>query len=154
MVLAVSAAAAAGVSLATVARRPVAPAVHGEQLSASPDQVAVVDAGTLRFGDRIVRLQGVDPPSHGTPCSGEDCGAAAANALAAMVRDVPVVCRIVGADGIGRPFGLCQAGATELNLAVVAAGWARAQGDAPDFRAAELTARMHRSGVWARNPSW
>ena len=154
MVLAVGAATAGGLALGTVARRPTAPPPPAEQLSASPDQIAVVDAGTLRFGDRVVRLQGVEPPSHSTECSGEDCGAAAANALAAMIREAPVVCRIVGADGVGRPYGLCQAGATELNVAVIAAGWARAQGVAPELKAAELAARTERRGVWARSPEW
>ena len=153
LLLAIGVAAAAGVALATVARRPAAPAPPGEELGAPPEQIAVVDAGTLRFGDRVVRLQAVDPPSHSTKCSGEDCGAAAANALAAMVRDAPVLCRLVGADGFGRAYGVCRSGETKLNVAIVAAGWARASGDAPDLKAAELAARADRRGVWARNLS-
>jgi endonuclease YncB( thermonuclease family) len=154
VVLAVGAVAAAGASLATLARRPAVPPAPGEQLSASPDQISVVDAGTLRLGDRIVRLKGVEPPSHSTACSDQDCGAAAANALSAMMRETAVVCRLSGADGSGRAYAVCQAGPTELNLAVVAAGWARAGGDAPDLKAAEQAARNDRRGVWAHNPRW
>lgn len=154
VLLGVSLAAAAGVSLATLPRRSAAPATAGEQLSAEPEQVAVIDAGTLRLGDRVVRLRGVEPPLHSTPCSDEDCGAAAANALAAMVRDAPVVCRVVGTDRSGRPYGVCQADGTELSQAVVAAGWARAQDDTPGLRAAEKTARAEKRGVWAHNPIW
>ena len=90
----------------------------------------MVDGGTLRLRDRVVRLQGVEPPPRGTACgddgAGEDCGAAATNALAALVREAPVACRVTGADGLGRPYAVCQASGTELNRAVVAAGWARA----------------------------
>jgi endonuclease YncB( thermonuclease family) len=154
LLLGASLAVAAGVSVATLSRRSTSPATPGEQLSAEPERVAVVDAGTLRLGQRVVRLRGVEPPSHSTLCSGEDCGAAAANALAAMVREAPVVCRLAGADGAGRPYGVCQAGGTELNLAVVGAGWARAQDDMPGLEAAEKTARAERRGVWARNPEW
>ena len=67
--------------------------------------------------------------------SAQDCGAAATNALAAMVREAPVTCRVTGVDGLGRPFAVCQASGTELNRAVVAAGWARADTHAsPDLQ--------------------
>ena len=93
--------AAAGVSLAMLPRREATPVPPAEELSAQPAQVAVVDGGTLRLGDRVVRLQGVEPPPRGTTCgprdgSGEDCGAAASNALAALVREAQVACRITG----------------------------------------------------------
>jgi endonuclease YncB( thermonuclease family) len=149
--------AAAGVSLAVLPRGSPSP-VAGlgaavRQLSAQPEQVAVVDAGTLRIGDQVVRLQGVEPPKHAT-CAREDCGAAAANTLASMVRDAPVVCRLVGADDSGRPYAVCQAGGIELNEAIIAAGWARAQGGAPTLKAAEQTARTERRGAWASDPEW
>ncbi len=114
---------AAGVSLAMLPHRepaPPPPVVTAEELSAPPAQVAVVDGGTLKLGDRVVRLLGVAPPARGTSCgagdgAGQDCGAAATNALAAMVRDLPVACRITGVDRQGRPMGICQASGTELN---------------------------------------
>ena len=57
--------AAAGVSLAMLPHRETAPAPSAEILYAPPAQVAVVDGGTLRLGDRVVLLQGVEPPSRG-----------------------------------------------------------------------------------------
>ena len=112
---------------------PIAPA---DELVAQPAEVAVVDGGTLKLGDRVVRLFGVEPPARGTPCgtrddAGQDCAAAAANALAAMLRDLPVSCRITGMDGLGRPYAVCRANGTELNSAVIAAGWARADNEQP-----------------------
>jgi endonuclease YncB( thermonuclease family) len=154
--------AATGVSLAMLPHREAAtPSPPAEELNAQPAQVAVVDGGTLRLRDRVVVLQGVAPPPRGTACephngSGEDCGAAATNALAALVREAPVACRITGADDLGRPYAICQASGTELNRAVIAAGWARADGDQPALKQAEEAARAEHRGVWAsaHAPSW
>ncbi len=147
-------AAAAGVSLAMLPGRETSRPGAGEQLTADPEQVAVIDGGTLRLAGRVVRLRGVDPPSHDTSCSGEDCGAAATNALAAMVREAPVDCRTVGVDALGRAFAVCRAGGTDLNLAIIAAGWARADSREPDLGRAEATARAEKRGIWSFNPAW
>ena len=147
--------AAAGVSLAMLPRREPARPGAGEQVAADPEQVMVIDGGTLRLASRVVRLRGVDPPSHTMSCSGEDCGAAATNALAAMVRAAPVICRTIGgADDLGRSFAMCQVRGTELNLAIIAAGWARADTSEPDFERAEATARVEKRGIWLSNPTW
>jgi endonuclease YncB( thermonuclease family) len=161
VLLAASVIAAAGVSLAMLPHREAAPVPLTEELNAQPAQVAVVDGATLRLRDRVVRLQGIDPPRRGTICvqrdnAGEDCGAAATNALAALVRDSQVACQITGGDPLGRPYAVCQAGGAELNRAVVAAGWARADQAGGDLKRAEALARAGRLGVWASDPgrSW
>jgi endonuclease YncB( thermonuclease family) len=146
--------AAAGVSLATLSHHETVPVPSAEELNAPPAQVAVVDGGTLRLRDRVVRLRGVEPPSRDTVCearggAGEDCGGAATNALAALVRDTPVACRITGADDLGRPFAVCRAGGDELNRAVIAAGWGRADRGEPALKQAEDAARAGRRGAWA-----
>jgi endonuclease YncB( thermonuclease family) len=146
--------AAVGVSLAVLPRREAAPTPPAEQLSAQPAQVAVVDGGTLRLRDRVVCLQGVESPPRGTTCgsrggSGEDCGAAATNALAALVREAQIVCRITGEDRLGRPYAICKAAGIELNRAVVAAGWARADHARPELQHDEEAARAGHLGVWA-----
>ncbi len=148
---------AAGVSLAMRPHRdpaPPAPIAAADELSAQPADVAVVDGGTLKLRDRVVRLFGVEPPSRGTLCgtreeTGQDCAASATNALAAMLRDLPVTCRITGRDDLGRPYGICQANGAELNNAMIAAGWAHAATARPDFKNAEQAARAARRGVWA-----
>ncbi len=121
-----------------------------QQLTAAPAQVAVVDSGTLRIGERVVRLSGVEPPARGIVCgTGQDCAAAATDALAAMVRELPVACQVTGKDAMGRPFAVCQASGTQLNHAVVAAGWARADDRQPELHQAELAARAEHRGIWA-----
>jgi endonuclease YncB( thermonuclease family) len=121
-----------------------------QELVAPAAMVAVVDGGTLRLNDRVVRLSGVNPPTRGTECgTGQDCAVASANALAAMLHEDPVACRVTGKDGLGRPFAICEASGTELNQAVIAAGWARADDHQPDLLAAEALARAQHRGAWA-----
>jgi endonuclease YncB( thermonuclease family) len=110
----------------------------------------VIDGGTLRIDRQVVRLLGVDPPPRGESCGGAaDCGSAAANALAVLVREKPVSCALHGQDRMGRPLGACDAAGTDLNRAQVAAGWARAGTARPDLRQAESSARAERIGLWA-----
>jgi endonuclease YncB( thermonuclease family) len=123
-------------------------------LSAGPRQVAVVDGSTLRLGETVLRLRGVLAPTRGRLChDGEgrsyDCGAAAAEALAALVRDRPVACHLAGRDASGVVEAACEAEGTDLNRALIAAGWARASGESPSLRAAEGDARAARRGLWA-----
>jgi endonuclease YncB( thermonuclease family) len=149
LVVAAVATVAGGLSLAMLPHRSSVPAAPAEELSAQPTQVAVVDGGTLRLGDRVVRLLGVEPPARGASCADQDCAAAATNALAAMVRETPVACRITGMDSVGRPYGMCQVDGTELNSAVISAGWARADATEPKLQQAEQTARAEHRGIWA-----
>jgi endonuclease YncB( thermonuclease family) len=129
-------------------------------LAADPAQIAVVDADTLRLSDRVVRLSGISVPERGQTCrdgSGQDfdCGVAAANALAALVRETSVDCQLRGSDGMGRALAVCQAGGRELNRALVDAGWARADSSSPALTAAETAARNQHRGLWASGQnSW
>lgn len=119
-------------------------------LAAQATQVAVIDGGTLRINRQVVRLLGVDPPERGESCGpAADCGTAAANALAGLVRERPVSCTLRGQDAMGRPLGACDAAGIDLNRAVIAAGWARADSARPDLRDEERSARAGRLGLWA-----
>jgi endonuclease YncB( thermonuclease family) len=126
------------------------PAPSGLLAVADPGRVAIIDGGTLRIDQRVVRLLGVDPPARGESCGRQaDCGSAAANALAGLVADKPVSCALHGADPLGRPLALCDAAGKNLNRAVIAAGWARADDDLPELVQAERGAREDRRGLWS-----
>lgn len=130
------------------------PGAGADQLDAPPAEVSVVDGATLKLRDRVVRLLGVDPPRRGATCQASDgaafdCAAAATEALAALVWQVPVICRIHGQDELGRSYAVCEASHTELNRAQVAAGWARAEGALPGLKGEEARARAERRGLWA-----
>ena len=125
-------------------------------ITAAPELVAVVDGETLRLREMVVRLQGVAAPPRGLSChaadgSVSDCGAASATALAALVRGHAVACRLHGRDSAGLAQGICDSAGTELNHAVVAAGWARAL-DASGMDGAETEARTARRGLWRDGP--
>jgi endonuclease YncB( thermonuclease family) len=137
-------------------RTPPPPVAH---LSADPTQIAVVDGATLRLRDVVVRLFGLEAPARGEACRGADgtgfdCGAAATNALNDMVRSRPVDCQIAGRDAMGHALGTCSASGRDLNRAIVAAGWARVDSDAPDLVAEEGEARSQRRGLWASARRW
>lgn len=121
-------------------------------ISVVPEQVAVVDGETLRLQDTVIRLQGVAAPPRGLSCrssdgSVSDCGAASAAALASLVRGRRVDCRLNGRDPAGLAQGICEAAGTDLNRALITAGWARAL-DASGMADAESDARAARRGLW------
>lgn len=133
------------------------PRLAGE-LDADAPMVAVVDGQTLRLRDTVIRLYGVVAPMRGQQCrsaSGTqfDCGAAASEALAALVRGHTVSCRLDGRDEAGFPQAHCEAGGVLLNHAVVSAGWARADPRAADLIAEEAAARALHVGIWRAGDS-
>jgi endonuclease YncB( thermonuclease family) len=136
-----------------------APAQSGRLLTQA-SQIAVVDGGTLRLGQTVVRLAGIEPPQRGRTCrtaegGAVDCGTAAANALAGLVRKRDVDCRLRGADRLGRPLAYCEAGGIELNRALVSEGWVRAAKDAPELSEEEKLAKLQRRGLWiGQEASW
>ncbi len=121
-----------------------------DHIAAEPEHVAVIDGDTLRLGGTVIRLNGIEAPERGDTCrGGKDCGGAATLALAGLVRDRRVDCRLNGEDHAGRPYGNCKVDGTDLSRAVVASGWARARPGAPDLADLELRARRQRAGLWA-----
>jgi endonuclease YncB( thermonuclease family) len=130
-----------------------------ERLEARAGQVAVVDGGTLRLQDRVVRLIGVAPPPRGESCrrangTEVDCGGAAADALAGLVREGDVVCDVRATDPMGRPLATCHAGGTDISQAVVGTGWVRSDRSVPGLDRQEAEARSTRRGLWATEQSW
>jgi endonuclease YncB( thermonuclease family) len=118
-------------------------------------EVLVVDGDTLRLGDRTLRLYGVDAPERGQRCTDAqgqlyDCGTQAAAALARLVNERNLECRLHGRDRFGRALGVCRAGGVEVNTSLVAAGWALADGASlPALVPIEATARQQQRGLWA-----
>jgi endonuclease YncB( thermonuclease family) len=122
-----------------------------QQLTAAADRVAVIDGDTLRIGDHVVRLEKISAPAGGSVChsatAGDlDCGVAAANKLASLVREGPVACTIHGADAMGRPVAACRSGGVPLSQMLVRNGWARAK--TADLRSTEDAARASGVGIW------
>lgn len=105
-------------------------------------------------GDREVRLFGIDAPEFDQTCTkdgmGWSCGASAADRLAQLVTGKNVVCSSVGTDQHGRLLGRCMVGATDVNRAMVASGYAVAfRRYSSDYVSAEESAKVNRRGIWA-----
>ncbi|MDO9709444.1 thermonuclease family protein [Paracraurococcus lichenis] len=118
-------------------------------------EVRVLDGGTLRLGAQVLRLEALRVPDRGRAAcrdaagGAQDCGSAAAAALAALVAGRDLACRVRSEDRQGRATGTCEAGGVEINASLVAAGWALADaGAAPGLLALEATARQDGRGVW------
>jgi endonuclease YncB( thermonuclease family) len=112
------------------------------------------DGDSLMVGDKEVRLFGIDAPEFDQSCKrgGEDwsCGASAADKLAQLVTGKSVVCSAVGTDQHGRLLGRCMVGATDVNRAMVASGYAVAfRRYSSDYVSAEDSARVTKRGIWA-----
>jgi len=123
-------------------------------LTAESTQTRIVDGNTLILGSRTVQLEGVRAAVRGTMCEAAggthfDCGAAAANALADIVHGSAVDCALNGAGQGGRPLAACSAGGRDINLTMIASGWARAEPHMPALHDAEQRARAGRMGLWA-----
>lgn len=134
-------AAVAAVAVRLPAMRPTG-TLHG------PARVA--DGDSLVVGGVRVRLQGIDAPELAQICAraGGDyaCGREARAHLARLVAGSAVSCESFGHDRYGRTLARCAAGATELNRAMVEAGWAVAYGD---YGETEAQARQAGRGLWA-----
>lgn len=130
-------------------------APRNQEWRALPGDIRVVDGDTLRLGDRMLRLYGVDAPERGQHCTDAagalyDCGAAAAAMLARLLGERGVECRLQGRDRFGRALGTCKAGGVDLNASMVASGWALAHGGAvPALVPMEAAARQGQRGLWA-----
>lgn len=118
-----------------------------ETIYASADQVSVIDGETLRLGLTVVGLDDVSAPLRGEACAaGPDCGSRATDALASLVRDRPVECRLGTRDRLRRVLARCDAAGNDINRDMVATGWARAA--SPALADAERQARAHNRGIW------
>ena len=112
------------------------------------------DGDNLMVGDREVRLFGIDAPEFDQTCTkdgmGWNCGSAAADRLAQLVTGKNVVCSSVGTDQHGRLLGRCMVGATDVNRAIVASGYAVAfRRYSSDYVSAEESAKVNKRGIWA-----
>jgi endonuclease YncB( thermonuclease family) len=126
-----------------------APAVG--QVSADASHLAVLDGDTIRVGDQVVRLEGIAAPARGSVCRGPaqqsiDCGSAAADALASLLRGASIKCAIHGHDSHGRPLADCLSDGVRLGASLVRGGWARAQ--TTEYRAPEAEAKAAHVGIW------
>jgi endonuclease YncB( thermonuclease family) len=113
-----------------------------------------IDGDSLRVGEAEVRLFGIDAPELSQTCTRDGrswaCGSDAAYQLSKLVNGKDVKCVTVGADTFGRTLARCNVGTTDLNRAMVAAGYALAyRRYSMDYISAEESAKVARRGIWS-----
>ena len=120
-------------------------------------EVRVVDGDTLVLGGVTYRLNGIDAPEQGQTCGTWDCGQAATEGLAALVRNRDVRCEPITNDGYGRVIATCYADGTDIGAAMIDKGLAWAflkysDAYAPD----ELVSKDKATGVFGGDflPPW
>src|SRR5687767_9113264 len=110
-----------------------------------------VDGDTLRVGNELVRLSGVDAPELSQNCGAEArrvaCGAMAAAWLRSRVDGNVIDCVEVGRDRYDRRIAVCRVDGMDLGAALVEAGWAAAYRQySITYVDAEARARASRRG--------
>lgn len=124
------------------------PAPSG-QMVADAFEVQVIDGQTLRLGTMLVRLAALVAPARGDQCGRRtDCGVAAVEALAEIVRGHTLRCALAGRDAQGVAQATCDAAGNDVAAALVDAGWARPAGDDAILQAAAASAQSAHRGIW------
>lgn len=118
----------------------------GEEMSG---RMRVVDGDSLAYGERRLRLKGMDAPELLQSCrrgsSDYPCGREAAAHLRSLAGG-EIFCRSEGADRYRRHLVRCRSGSVDINRAMVRSGHAVAYGD---YERAEAEARAEGIGLWA-----
>lgn len=148
---------------------PIAPRDHAAR--ALPEQeeagrlagpARVIDADTLDIGGTRIRLHGIDAPEGNQVCRNAEgweyaCGDHATAAMIRMVDGQEVLCEERDIDRYGRVVAVCRVEGTDINAALVSAGWALAyRRYSEDYVAEEEHARAQGAGLWAGefDPPW
>lgn len=145
---------APSVSVARLAPAPIVTGALPDAGAAKLEGRAVAVTGdTLRIGGTRIALDGIEAPEATQSCRRRTgtwrCGAAAKEALAALVRGRKVSCDILGEDGAARR-ARCSAGGSDIGEALVRSGHAFAQGGFWSYYAGvESEARAQKVGLWA-----
>ncbi|HJZ44794.1 MAG TPA: thermonuclease family protein [Hyphomicrobiaceae bacterium] len=122
----------------------------------------VIDGDTIAINDTRVRLEGIDAPEAGQTCKRKwfgswPCGAAATDALLAMLQGKSVSCEPRGLDKYGRTLAVCFIDGRDINAAMVRQGFAWAFVKySTSYVAEEAEARAQSLGIWQgpSMPAW
>jgi endonuclease YncB( thermonuclease family) len=122
----------------------------------------VIDGDTIVIGGTRIRLEGIDAPEAGQTCRRKwfgswPCGAAATDALQALLAGKTVTCEPRGLDKYGRTLAACFADGRDVNAAMVRQGlaWAFVKYSATYVKE-EAEARAQGLGIWQAPsmPAW
>ena len=138
--------------LAAAGARDIGPAQASESVSG---RARILSGDTLVVGGRVICLYGVAAPGLKQTClnaKGQNyaCGAHAAKALAAHLKDATITCQIHETDRYGRALSVCHRDKEDLSAWMAEKGYAMAErGGKAAYVGAETVAWGKRLGLWA-----
>lgn len=114
----------------------------------------VIDGSALKVQGTLIHLFGVMAPGLKQTCelgiTPWPCGEKAAEKLTALIEKRQVRCGEVEREPNGTPLAVCFAGETELNRAMVSAGYAVVRWTSGlDYSEEQAIAKAAAQGVWA-----
>jgi len=116
--------------------------------------VVVIDGDSLRLNGDEIRLSGIDAPELEQSCrlaNGKSyrCGRKARAYMKKIIAGRDIVCNSYDVDQYDRDLSVCKIGETNLNLAMIRAGWAVSYGNfSLNYARAERHARQAKKGLW------
>ena len=120
-------------------------------------QKLVIDGDSLNVNNKEVRLIGIDAPEYNQTCFDEnnteyDCGKEAFIFLKILVenglkQDKKLKCKKKGTDIYKRDLSVCYIGKTNINKAIIKAGYAVAYID-NRYKKFEEQAKKRKTGIW------
>ena len=124
-------------------------ALHAQQSG----RASVTDGDSLEIAGQRIRLHGIDAPEWKQSCQADGrqwlCGQAAARALKKRIGGRSVTCTPRDRDRYGRVVAACRAGGVDLNVWMVAQGWALAyRRYSTAYVDEEQAAKSAKRGVW------
>jgi len=123
----------------------------GTTTSTLSGNARAVDGDTLVIADKRVRILDIDAPELGQKCKDKDgrawdCGRAAANRLAQLLKGQPTVCRAEGQDKYRRILATCYVNDRDVASILVREGLALGS---DEYLAEHVSARSRKVGIWA-----
>lgn len=114
---------------------------------------SVIDGDTIRIEGRIIHLYGIDAVEAAQVCRIKGieypCGVMATARLVSLTLEKIVICMGEARNRAGELSGICWAGETDINDALVRQGWALAYGRESDrYVTAQNYAKKNKSGLW------
>jgi endonuclease YncB( thermonuclease family) len=114
-------------------------------------RVKAVDGRTVRVGETLYRLKGIDAPEPGQFCFNTQndawvpCGSISREALAEFLRGKGVSCAKAGDGADGTPLAECFRDGLSVNRLMVRYGMAMS---APSFEDEQARAKQKSAGLW------